>query len=102
MTRGEVWWTDIPGVGRRPTLILTRDTAIPLLNALTVAICTGTQWGIPTEVELGEDDGLPLRSVVSLDNLVTISKRRLKQRIVELSSERMAEVCQALRFATAC
>jgi mRNA interferase MazF len=102
MTRGEVWWGDIPGIGRRPVLVLTRDTAIPLLARIVVALVTTQIRGIPTEVRLDRDDGMPDTSVVSFDNVYTLSKRQLVSRITELSNARLDEVCAALRYAFAC
>jgi mRNA interferase MazF len=102
MTRGEVWWGDIPRMGRRPVLVLTRDTAIPLLTSVVVAIVTTQVRGIPTEVALDHRDGMPRASVVSFDNLITLSKRQFISRITELSNAKLEEVCEALRFAMAC
>lgn len=102
MIRGEVWWGDVPGIGRRPLLVLTRDTAIPLLHDVVVATTTRTIRGIPSEVVLDERDGMPHRSVVNFDTLYTISKRLLVSRITTLSSARLDEACEALRYAFAC
>ena len=102
MNRGEIWWTDVPGLGRRPVLVMTRDLAIPVLSDIVVALVTATIRGIPTEVVVDESDGLPRRSAISLDNLRTLSKRRLIQRVTMLSQARLDEVCEALRFAMAC
>jgi mRNA-degrading endonuclease toxin of MazEF toxin-antitoxin module len=41
MKRGEVWWADLPApVGRRPVLLLSRDRAYAVRNAVTVAFLT--------------------------------------------------------------
>ncbi len=57
MNRGEVWWYELPGSGRRPGCILTRQAAIPVLNAVLVAPATRTIRGIATQVRLGPEDG---------------------------------------------
>lgn len=37
MRRGEVWWADLlPPAGRRPVLIITRDSAITVRDTVTV------------------------------------------------------------------
>ncbi|MGH2757970.1 MAG: type II toxin-antitoxin system PemK/MazF family toxin [Actinomycetota bacterium] len=102
MRRGEVWWSDVPGLGRRPVLVLSRDVAIPVLGRVAVALLTTTVRDIPTEVLLDTADGVPRRSVVSLDNIYTISKRRLTKRLTRLSEAHLVEVCAALRFAVDC
>ncbi|HXX27875.1 MAG TPA: hypothetical protein VEI99_05375 [Terriglobales bacterium] len=39
---------------------------------------------------------------VNLRYAVTISQKRLRRRVVQLSSLRMAEICAALRFSLGC
>ena len=51
-------------------LILTRDSAIGVLNSVTVAPITSTIRSIPTEVILTETDGLPNTCAANFDNLV--------------------------------
>ena len=69
---------------------------------MTVAEITTRRRGIPTEVALDEDDGMPRSCVVTLDNLQTIPQAYLVDPITTLGSVRMAEVCQALRIAVDC
>jgi mRNA interferase MazF len=100
MTRGEVWWAYLPPpVGRRPVVLLSRDSAYRVRSAVTVAPVTRTIRNIPVEVLLDQRDGLPSRCVVNLDDLTTIPKSLIKQRISALSAERMQQVEEAIRFA---
>ena len=102
MKRGEVWWVDDPASGRRPHLLLTRDAAVSLLPALIAVPATRTVRRIPTEVALDERDGMPGECVLSLDNVTLVPKAFFRERICELSDERMARVCAALELATGC
>lgn len=102
MNRGEVWWVEEPEIGRRPALLLTRQDAIPLLRKVLVVPANRTRRGIPTEVPLDEDDGMPAPCVLSLDNIRIVPKALLTQQITRLGFERMAEVCRALTHATGC
>lgn len=102
MHRGDVWWAEVPGDKRRPVLILSRERFISRLNALLVAPLTTSVRGIPTEVELDEQDGLPRRCAANFDNVFTIDKARFDQPIASLEPERLDEVCHALRFAAGC
>ena len=102
MTRGEIWWVEHPEAGRRPCLVLTREAAIPILRRLVVVPATRTIRGIPTEVVLDVEDGMPERCVLTFDNLATVPKAHLTERICRLGVDRLAEVCRALRAATAC
>lgn len=99
--RGDVWWAELPDK-RRPVLILTRDAAIPVLRTLLVAPITRRVRGIVTEVALDADDGMPTPCAATLDNLTTVDRSFLTQRITRLGDERMAGVCSALATATGC
>ena len=102
MNRGEVWWYELPELGRRPGCILTRQAAIPVLGTVVVAPATRTVRGIPSEVRLGADDGMPADCVLSFDNLLTIPKALLVERITRLPAERLPELCAALDVAAGC
>lgn len=101
--RGEIWWCELPEVGRRPVVVLSRDAAIPRLRRTLVAPCTTTIRGLPSEVVLQPgDDPVPRRSAVSLDSVESVSLAVLVQRLGTLSGERMGEVCAALEVAVDC
>jgi mRNA interferase MazF len=67
-----------------------------------VVPATRTVRGIRTEVTLDEADGMPARCVLTFDNLTTVPKTVLSERITRLSLGRLIEVCAALRIATGC
>jgi mRNA interferase MazF len=102
VTRGEVWWVEDPEAGRRPHLILTRESAVPILHSMIAAPATRTIRGIPTEVPLTRDEGMPEDCVLSLDNTTLIPRAFFVDRICRLRVERMREVCEALAVATGC
>lgn len=102
VNRADVCWADFPDDKRRPALVLTRSEAIPVLRKVTVAPLTGKIRGIPTEVLLGAEDGVPAECVVSLDNLRSIPKVLLSEPITTLSGPRMHQVCRAIAIATGC
>lgn len=102
VARGEIWWHEDPDRGARPHLILSRDDAIPWLSQLIGVPTTRRVRRIPTEVILDEDDGMPERCALTLDNLSTIVAAFCTERITTLGPDRMHEVCEALRRATSC
>jgi mRNA interferase MazF len=102
MNRGEVWWYELPDLGRRPGCIVTRQAAIPVLNSLLVVPATRTIRGIPTEVRLGPEDGMPTDCALTFDNLLAIPKVLLTERITRLGSAKLAELCSALNVAAGC
>ena len=100
MKRGEVWWAHLPApAGRRPLVLLSRDSAYRVRSAVTVAPVTRTIRSIPVEVPLDQKDGLPSRCVVNLDDLTTIPKALIRERITVLSAERLQQIDDAIRFA---
>ncbi|HEV2756790.1 MAG TPA: type II toxin-antitoxin system PemK/MazF family toxin [Actinomycetota bacterium] len=101
--RGEVWWCELPDVGRRPVVVLSRDAAIPRLRRALIGPCTTTMRGIPSEVllEPGEDP-VPRASAVNLDTVESVSIGTLVERLGRLSDDRMRQVCDALAIAVAC
>ncbi|MGH9452758.1 MAG: type II toxin-antitoxin system PemK/MazF family toxin [Terriglobia bacterium] len=100
MKRGEVWWATLPKpVGRRPVLLLSRNAAYVVRLSVTVAPITRTIHGIPVEVPLGPEDGLPKDCVVNLDGIVTIPKKSLDRSVTVLSPGKMARVAEAIKFA---
>lgn len=102
ITRGGVYFVEHPEWGRRPVLVLTRDTAIPVMKRVTIASISRRVRGIPTEVVLDEHDGMPVRCAVSLDNLGEAWKAMLVEHVTTLRPSRMDDVCQALDAAVGC
>ena len=101
--RGEVWWCEPAGVGRRPVVVLSRDAAIPRLRRALVAPCTTTVRGLASEVVLDPgDDPVPRRSAVNLDSVESVSIGLLVERLGRLSDDRMVEICGALAVAVGC
>jgi mRNA interferase MazF len=98
-----VWWCELPQIGRRPVVVLSRDAAIPRLGRTLVAPCTTTVRGLPSEVVLepGEDP-VPCRSAVNLDSLESVSLGVLVERLGRLGTDRMDQVCHALEIAVDC
>ena len=100
MRRGEVWWAELPApAGRRPVVLLSRDEAYAVRELVIVAPVTTRIRGIPTEVELGPEQGLPRVCVANLDSLATIPKRTLTGIIGLLPPAKLAAVDRAVKFA---
>ena len=101
--RGEVWWCELPEVGRRPVIVLSRSAAIPRIRRALVAPCTTTIRDLPSEVVLEPgDDPIGRRSAVNLDSVESVSIGVLVERLDSLSGARMRQICDALAIATDC
>src|ERR1700748_1427520 len=100
MKQYEVWWAVLPPpAGRRPVLLLSRNSAYDVLNKYIAAEITTTIRDIPIEVALGRSEGMAKACVANLDNLRTISKIHLQNRIGCLGTNRIGEVKRALGYA---
>jgi mRNA interferase MazF len=87
---------------KRPVVVLTRDSAISYLSTVSVAPITSAIRGVPSEVVLGEEDGMKAACAVNLHNTITVSQDRLGKRVTRLHGLRMKEICVALRFSLGC
>jgi mRNA interferase MazF len=98
--QGEIWWAESEEM-RRPVLVVTRSEAVAVLTSIVVAPVTRTVREIPTEIGLGEREGLPVECVASFDNLQRIRSAALTERAGELGPRR-EEICRALRALADC
>ena len=99
--QGEVWWAEAEDK-RRPVLVVTRSEAVEVLTWILVAPVTRTVRGIPTEVALGEPQGLSADCVASFDNLQPIRRSFLTRRIGVLDAAHAGEICRALAAMADC
>lgn len=103
--RGELYYADLSPVigseqgGVRPILIVQNDIGNKYSPTVIAAAVTSkiNKAKLPTHIELsGEDFGLIKDSVVLLEQIRTLDKRRIKERIGELSPPFMHKVDTAL------
>lgn len=103
--RGELYYADLSPVvgseqgGVRPILIVQNDTGNKYSPTIIAAAVTSKldKAKLPTHIELSAKEfGLPKDSVILLEQIRTLDKKRLKERIGELSSSKMQKVNVAL------
>ena len=103
--RGEIYYDDLSPVvgseqgGVRPVLIVQNDTGNKHSPTVIAAAIT-SQLGkakLPTHIELAAQSyGLPKESVVLLEQIRTLDKRRLRERMGRVDSEVMEKVDAAI------
>ncbi len=96
----EIWWAESEDK-TRPVLVITRNEAIGVLDAIMVAPITRTVREISTEVSLSADDGLTQPCAANFDNLQLIRKSHLINRVSAIPHRRH-EVCKALEAVAGC
>lgn len=92
VARGELWWGQAPDEKGRPYLIVSRDAANNVMQRVLVAPVTRRIRGLPSELALGVDEGLPMESVASFDNLQPFPKALFVRRLGALGP-RLHEIC---------
>ena len=103
--RGELYYADLSPVigseqgGVRPVLVLQNDIGNKYSPTIIVAAITSqiNKAKLPTHIELdAQSYGLPKDSVVLLEQIRTIDKKRLQERIGLLGIDKMEEVNNAM------
>ena len=103
--RGEIYYADLSPVvgseqgGVRPVLVVQNDVGNKFSPTVIAAAITSQleKAKLPTHIALpAEKFGLPKDSVVLLEQIRTIDKRRLKEKTGALPSDMMSRVNEAL------
>lgn len=102
--KGDIYFADLSPVigseqgGVRPVLVVQNDVGNKYSPTIIVAAVTSQQKAkLPTHVEIeAKDNGLSKNSVVLLEQLRTIDKKRLKERIGSIDAELLPNVNEAL------
>lgn len=103
--RGELYYADLSPVvgseqgGVRPVLVVQNDVGNKYSPTIIAAAVTSkiNKAKLPTHIELpSETYGLSKDSVILLEQIRTLDKRRLKERIGELSENMMNRVDKAI------
>jgi mRNA interferase MazF len=100
LRRGDIWLADHPAPrGRRPVLLVARNSAYEQRDLVIVAFVTTRSRGLPAEVPLGASEGIERQSVANLEVLDTIPKAWLIRHVGALPPDRIPELDAALRYA---
>ncbi len=102
--RGELYYADLSPVvgseqgGVRPVLVVQNNIGNKYSPTVIVAAITSqiNKAKIPTHIELSSSYGLSKDSVLLLEQIRTLDKRRLKDKIGELDDKCMESVNHAL------
>lgn len=102
--RGEIYYADLSPVvgseqgGIRPILIIQNDIGNKYSPTVIAAAITSqlSKAKLPTHIELGTEFGLLKDSVVLLEQIRTLDKRRLREKIGDIPPDKMAQIDNAL------
>ena len=105
--RGEIYYADLSPVvgseqgGMRPVLIIQNNVGNHYSPTVIVAAITAKiqKAKMPTHVEISaEEFELEKDSVVLLEQIRTIDKQRLKEKVTQLNQETMKKINEALEI----
>lgn len=105
--RGDIYYANLSPVvgseqgGHRPVLVIQNDVGNKYSPTVIVAAITSqiSKAKMPTHVEVNAKlYNLEKDSVILLEQLRTVDKKRLKEKITHLSEEIMTEVDEAVRI----
>ena len=103
--RGELYYADLgQGVGSeqngyRPVVIIQNNVGNKHSPTVIVAAVTSknsTKSKLPTHYEIGQEAGLEAPSIILTEQLRTIDKKRLKDKVCHLDGDIMKKVNRAL------
>ena len=102
--RGELYYADLSPVvgseqgGIRPVLVVQNDIGNKYSPTVIAAAVTSkiNKAKLPTHIELPSSYGLVKDSVILLEQIRTLDRRRLKERIGELNEDTMSKVDRAI------
>ena len=104
--RGDIYYADLSPVigseqgGVRPILVVQNDVGNKYSPTIIVAAITSqiNKARLPTHVEItAQDFGLPKDSVVLMEQIRTIDKKRLREKIGRFDEDMMSKIDKALR-----
>ncbi|MBZ2176023.1 type II toxin-antitoxin system PemK/MazF family toxin [Schnuerera sp. xch1] len=105
--RGDVFYADLSPVigseqgGVRPVLVIQNDIGNKYSPTIIVAAITSqiNKAKLPTHVEISAPQyGLPKDSVVLLEQIRTIDKKRLREKIGKFNEDMMIKVDESLKI----
>jgi mRNA interferase MazF len=99
--RGQVFWADVNGIGRKPWLVVSNNQRNRHLDSVLAVRITTTDLsrGLPTVVPLNHDD--PVTGFVRCDDLSQIYRDEIVEPAGAVSPRTIAAVNRALMLALA-
>lgn len=102
--RGDIFYAELNPVigseqgGTRPVLIISNDTGNRYSPTVIVAAITSrkSKNNLPTHFYLDSIEGLPANSIILLEQIRTIDKQRLRERLIQLDECYMEEITTPL------
>ncbi len=100
VSRGDIYYADLSPVvgseqgGVRPVLVVQNDVGNRYSPTVIIAAITSQldKAKLPTHIEIKKEYGLEKDSVILLEQIRTLDKRRLKEKVCTIDNETMQKV----------
>ena len=100
VSRGDIYYADLSPVvgseqgGVRPVLVVQNDVGNKYSPTVIIAAITSQldKAKLPTHIEIKKEYGLEKDSVILLEQIRTLDKRRLKEKVCTIDNETMQKV----------
>ena len=109
-SRGDIYYANMePHVGseqggERPVVVLQNDTGNKYSPTLIIATLTSKvnkKLNLPTHILLDQNSGLRVPSIVQLEQIFTIDKRRVQRFAGQVSEDEMKQIEVAIKISLA-
>jgi mRNA interferase MazF len=103
ITRGDVYYAELSDTigseqsGGRPVLVVQNNTGNKFSPTVIIAAITSKREKSTMSTHISVDSALPRKSIILLEQLRTIDKRRLRYYITTLENDTMEQVDKALQ-----
>ena len=106
LKRGDLYYADLSPVigseqgGTRPVVVIQNDVGNKYSPTIIISAITSqiNKTKLPTHVEVEQGFGLPKNSVVLLEQIRTIDKKRLREKIGKFDEDTMRKIDDALKI----
>lgn len=93
IARGDIRWFRFASPDkRRPVLVVGRPDVLPSLSQIPVIPLSTQTRGLPWELPLGPEDGLPSQCVLKPEWIRTVERSHLGPLIAQMGEDRLPEV----------
>jgi mRNA interferase MazF len=108
ISKGDIFYATLDGIGSeqngiRPVVIIQNNIGNKFSPTTIVASVTkhNKKLNMPTHVVLNDDCGLPERSIIMLEQIRTIDKTRLRDKIGSCDDKTLNKIDDAIRISFA-
>lgn len=105
MNHGDIYFIDLPKQegsvqsGRRPCILMSNQAALNTSPIVTVIPLTSKEKKPQkTHIKIGIDSGLKIESTALVEQIITVSKKLLLNKIGRVSNNKMIEISEAVKF----